>query len=288
MSGFVFIDKPRGPSSFAIVTAVRKTLNIAKAGHCGTLDPQASGLLICATGAATRLIPYLATDRKAYDFRVRFGAETDTLDAEGAVIADGGAMPLRDDLENVQSRFIGRIAQTPPRYSAVKIGGKRAYRLARSNDDFDLESREITIHTLSLRSYDAARQEAVFCTECSAGTYIRSLARDIAHALGTMAYATAIRRTGIGPYSVNQAVDLDTFSRAAADALIPAKQIFSHEPAARLNHEQAQDVLYGKDVILAGKRDDRLFLYTPGDDLVAVADRVDHDRFHPVKVFASL
>ena len=138
MDGFLFVDKPAGPTSFDVVRRVRKLLGVAKAGHAGTLDPLASGLLICAVGNATRLLPYVPAEPKRYAFRMKFGSETDTLDREGTVVAEGGRVPGRGEVKGILKRFSGQLSQLPPKFSAVKVDGVRAYGLARKKQEFNL------------------------------------------------------------------------------------------------------------------------------------------------------
>jgi tRNA pseudouridine55 synthase len=287
VNGFIFVDKPAGPSSFAIVKRIRRDCGVAKAGHCGTLDPLASGLLICAVGTATRLIPEMPSEPKRYTCTVQFGCETDTLDAEGQIVCEGGSIPQPDALREALTRFTGQIEQAPPRYSAVKIQGKRAYALARSNQSFAMPVRSVTVSELSLASYTPQTGEASLRIVCSKGTYIRSLARDLARALGTCGYAAAIRRTGIGLFSVDQALSPEECSRNPRGALRSVHTVFSDSPSARITNEQKQAIAYGKPIALDGRDQPRLMLFDDDGECVAVAKRQGEALYHPVKVLVK-
>ncbi|MGM0443188.1 MAG: tRNA pseudouridine(55) synthase TruB [Fibrobacterota bacterium] len=207
-SGLLLIDKPCGPSSFDIIRTLRKTLQTRKMGHAGTLDPQASGLLVIAVNEATKLLPYLDTDTKTYLFSVQFGRATTTDDREGEILKEGLPIPGEEELRNILPRFTGSIEQRPPLYSAIRIKGKRAYSRARDGESFEIPPRPVCIHSLSLHHYDFRRGIAEMEVTCASGTYVRSLARDIAQALHSAAYAASIRRTRAGSFFLKQAVSL--------------------------------------------------------------------------------
>ena len=218
LHGWIVLDKPLGIGSTTAVSAVKRILRQAgeaktKVGHGGTLDPLATGVLPIALGEATKLAGRMLDATKAYEFTIRFGEETDTLDAEGSVIATSDVLPAPAELEAVLSHFTGPIAQRPPAYSALKVDGKRAYDLARAGEDVALKSRAVTIHELKLLAADDA--SATLSATVSKGTYIRSLARDIALALGSVGHVTMLRRTKAGPFDLSQAISLDFLSEAA-------------------------------------------------------------------------
>jgi tRNA pseudouridine55 synthase len=205
-TGYLLIDKPTGLTSFEALGGVKRALGTPKVGHTGTLDKFASGLLLVLAGRALRLVPWLGAGEKVYDALVRFGEETDTLDPEGAVVAEA-ALPAREAVEGVLPRFRGRLMQTPPAYSALHVGGRRAYEAARAGEAPPMRERPVTVYGLELLAWTPPL--ARFAVRCSAGTYVRALARDIALAAGTRGRLEALRRTRIGGFKVDNAVPPD-------------------------------------------------------------------------------
>ncbi|HWU04542.1 MAG TPA: tRNA pseudouridine(55) synthase TruB, partial [Novosphingobium sp.] len=215
--GWIILDKPLELGSTQAVSAVKRNLRAAgynmklkggvKVGHGGTLDPLASGILPIALGEATKLTGRMLDASKVYEFTVRFGAQTDTLDLEGQVIATSEVRPIAAEVAAVLPQFTGPIAQVPPAYSALMVDGRRAYDLARAGHEVELAARNVTIHALDL--IDAGEDFATLRAHVSKGTYIRSLARDIALALGTRGFVTMLRRTQAGPFGLDQAISLD-------------------------------------------------------------------------------
>ena len=280
LSGWIILDKPHGLGSTQAVGAVKRLLREGgypkpKIGHGGTLDPLATGVLPIALGEATKLAGRMLDSDKAYDFTIRFGAETDTLDLEGTVVATSEVVPVRAGIETVLPRFTGLVEQVPPAFSALKIDGKRAYDLARAGEDVVLGKRRITIHSLSLWE-GGADNEATFSASVSKGTYIRSLARDIAHALGTVGHVTMLRRVKAGAFTENQAISLDILeekarSRALEDILLPLRTALVDIPALALSPEQARLIGHGR--VLSGVAAmDGLHLATLDDVPVALVD----------------
>ena len=214
--GVILLDKPPGLTSFQALGRVKRALGMGRVGHAGTLDRFAEGLLLVLAGRMTRLSGLAMAMDKEYLATVTFGRQTDTLDPEGTVVSEG-PVPTRAALEAALPSFTGRILQVPPQYSAVHVGGRRAYQVARDGEPVDLEPREITIHHLSLLSFDPPL--ATLRVVCSKGTYIRSLARDVAKRLSTCAYVSQLRRIRIGGFSVQHAV--------APDAFDPARHLMS-------------------------------------------------------------
>jgi tRNA pseudouridine55 synthase len=254
LNGWIIIDKPVGLGSTTIVSAVKRILREAeepktKVGHGGTLDPLASGVLPIALGEATKLCGRMLDATKSYDFTIRFGEETDTLDAEGEVIATSDVCPTPDEVEAVIKRFIGEIEQVPPVYSALKIGGKASYARARAGEEVELKPRRVTIEELRLLSTDA--NEATLSATVSKGTYIRSLARDIASALGTVGHVSYLRRGRAGPFSLDSAISLDFLEEAAkARALtrmvLPLTAALDDIPALPVTPDQARLLRHGQ------------------------------------------
>ena len=204
--GWVLLDKPLTLSSQQAVTKVRHLFGRAKAGHAGTLDPLATGLLPIALGEATKLISYIMDKDKTYEFTITWGEERTTDDAEGDILKTSDKRPTESEILQALPQFVGSIQQIPPIYSAIKVGGRRSYDLARKGEDVPLKARTVTLHTLTL--LEASASEAQFEVTCSKGTYVRSLARDLAHTLGTVGYISALRRTKVGPFLEKNAVTL--------------------------------------------------------------------------------
>lgn len=202
------MDKPAGMGSTQVVGQVRHLLNAAKAGHCGTLDPFATGVLPVAVGEATKLVPYVTDGEKEYQFVLKFGATTDTLDCDGKIIQEGEKIPSAAEVEAVLPQFIGEISQIPPAYSAIKIAGERAYDLVRKGQDVQIPERQIQIYELEM--LDMPTGDSVRCrVRCSKGTYVRTLGADIAKRLGTIGYLSELRRTKCGNFDLRQKILLE-------------------------------------------------------------------------------
>ncbi len=260
LSGWLILEKPRGMGSTQGVSAVKRVLRAGgyaktKVGHGGTLDPLAEGVLPIALGEATKLAGRMLDSDKIYAFTVLFGEETDTLDTEGPVIATSDVRPTLAEVEGVLPRFTGPIEQVPPAYSALKVDGQRAYDLARAGETVELKSRSVTIHSLSILKSDEVAGEVTLLAHVSKGTYIRSLARDIAHALGTCGHVTYLRRIKAGPFREEQAISLDKLEEAAKGAglehlLLPLEAGLDDIPALSLDQTSAQAVRQGR--VLSG------------------------------------
>ncbi|MDQ2879002.1 MAG: tRNA pseudouridine(55) synthase TruB [Pseudomonadota bacterium] len=266
MHGWIILDKPLGLGSTQGVSAVKRALRTggygagkkgAKVGHGGTLDPLATGVLPIAIGEATKLAGRMLDSDKVYDFTVRFGTQTDTLDLEGKVIAQSDVRPTMEQVEAILPRFTGPIEQVPPAYSALKVDGARAYDLARAGEEVVLAARGVTIHALTLLHADA--DSATLTAHVSKGTYIRSLARDIACALGTAGHVTMLRRTKAGPFDLSQAISLDKLDELAKGQrleqhLLPLRAGLDDIPALSLDPDQAGALRQGR--VLAGIAED--------------------------------
>jgi tRNA pseudouridine55 synthase len=261
MNGWLVIDKPVGPGSTQIVSAVKRALRSggyakAKVGHGGTLDPLASGVLPVALGEATKLSGRMLDADKGYAFTVRFGAQTDTLDLEGTVIATSDVRPARAALAAVLADFTGPIAQVPPAFSALKVDGRRAYDLARAGETVALATRAVTVHSLEITAVvgeDAVEEATLSCT-VSKGTYVRSLARDIALALGTVGHVTMLRRLKAGPFGLAGAISLDdladlAYARRLEQALLPLTAGLDDIPALPVTPDQARALREGRKLI---------------------------------------
>ena len=270
MHGWILLDKPLGLGSTQGVSAVKRALRDGgygkfKVGHGGTLDPLATGVLPIALGEATKLAGRMLDSDKIYDFTVQFGAQTDTLDREGAVIATSDVRPTRAALKAALERFTGPIAQVPPAYSALKVDGQRAYDLARAGEVVVLKSRDVTIHALTIaEAGEGALEEATLTAHVSKGTYIRSLARDIALALDTVGHVTMLRRVKAGPFGLETAISLDKLAElgkghALAQALLPLRAGLDDIPAFSLTPDQAGRLRQGQQLVGIAADDGQAF-----------------------------
>ena len=254
LHGWVILDKPVGLGSTQAASAVKRILREAgepktKVGHGGTLDPLASGVLPIALGEATKLAGRMLDATKAYDFTIRFGEETDTLDGEGQVIETSDHRPTQEEIESVLPRFTGPIEQIPPAYSALKIDGKPAYERSRAGEQVEMKARTVTVH--KLRLVESSTDQVTLSATVSKGTYIRSLARDIARALGTVGHVTMLRRTRAGPFALDQAISLDFLHESAKarqfdGAVLPLTAALDDIPALPVTPGQAQLLRHGQ------------------------------------------
>jgi tRNA pseudouridine55 synthase len=296
VDGWVVLDKPSGLTSTQCVGRVRRVFNAGKVGHAGTLDPLATGVLIIALGEATKLVSHVMDRPKRYAFTVRWGEARDTDDGEGQVTATSAVRPDRAAIESALPQFLGRIAQRPPSYSALKLGGERAYDRARAGEVFELAERPVDVSRFVLIDQPDP-DHARFELECGKGTYVRSLARDLAVALGTVGHVSALRRLAIGAYSVESAIALAKLEElahkpAASDWLRPVATALDDIPALALTADQAARIARGMAVPLAEvRRSDANPLPAAGvaavfdaDRLVAVAT-VDGPLIRPLRVF---
>lgn len=258
-NGWVVVDKPAGMTSTDVSNVLKRMSLGAKCGHGGTLDPLATGLLPIALGAATKTVPYAMDGRKSYRFTVRWGERRDTDDAEGEVLETADARPDAAAIEAALPKFRGRILQTPPRYSAIKVDGARAYDLARSDEEFELPAREIDIFRFDLAEMPDA-DHAVFDVECGKGSYMRSLARDLGDALGCLGHIAALRRTRVGPFRLDHAHELEYLKSLgridnACPALLPVKTALDDIPALAVSDSEAADFRQGRTIRLLRKGD---------------------------------
>jgi tRNA pseudouridine55 synthase len=291
MHGWLVIDKPVGPGSTRIVSAVRRALRDGdypklKVGHGGTLDPLASGVLPVAIGEATKLAGRMLDADKVYDFTIRFGEETDTLDAEGEVAVRSDVRPSQTEVEAVLPRFTGEIEQVPPVYSALKVDGRRAYDLARAGAEVALKPRRVVVHSLEVRGHD--RDEVTLRARVSKGTYIRSLARDIARALESVAYVTMLRRLKAGPFGLDQAISLDKLAdlakaRTLEQALLPLTAGLDDIPALSVTPDEARALREGRRIAGTAAKPG-LHLATEGSVPVALVELVGNE-FRVVRGF---
>jgi tRNA pseudouridine55 synthase len=294
--GWVILDKPVGMTSTHAVSVVKRLCQAKRAGHAGTLDPLASGCLPIALGEATKTVPFVMEGRKLYRFTVCWGEERDTDDAEGRVIETSTRRPAPDEIRALLPSFTGVIEQVPPRYSAIKIEGERAYDLARDGEAVELKSRPVEISRLELIATPDL-DHAVLAAECGKGTYVRSLARDMGRRLGCFGHVCALRRVAVGPLGEETMILLEELEamchRAAAgeaslaDALMPIETALDDIPALAVSRADAARLQKGQAVVLRG-RDAPIFrgpvYVTVSGQLLALAE-VDHGEIVPKRVF---
>ncbi|MDR3374979.1 MAG: tRNA pseudouridine(55) synthase TruB [Ancalomicrobiaceae bacterium] len=294
VNGWLVFDKPVGMTSTQAVARVKRLMNANKAGHAGTLDPLASGLLPIALGEATKTVSFVMDGRKLYRFAVRWGAQTTTDDVEGEVIATSEVRPSAAEIGAILPEYTGTISQVPPQFSAIKIAGERAYDIARSGETVALEAREISVHRLDLVEIEDA-DTAIFDCECSKGTYVRALARDMGLRLGTRGHVVDLRRLLVGPFGEDDMVPIEELDELAADGdvsaprsrLIRVDAALAELPSTEVNRDAAARLRRGQSVILRGRdapiSGEAIAVFS-GGDLVAIAE-VDKGELLPKRVF---
>lgn len=254
VNGWIVLDKPVGATSTHAVSRLKRLFNAKKAGHAGTLDPLASGILPVAFGEATKTVPFVQDGEKVYRFTVTWGAETESDDTEGKIVRTSDARPTAADIRQVLPQFMGEIMQAPPAYSAIKVGGERAYDLARDGEVLDLPERPVTIHRLEL--VDDSAEAAVFEAQCGKGTYVRSLARDIGRQLGCLGHVSALRRTRVGPFFEDDAVALSVLEdpdENPAEYMLSVEAGLSELPCVVVDRDSAARLRRGQPLILRGR-----------------------------------
>ncbi|MEM7073983.1 MAG: tRNA pseudouridine(55) synthase TruB [Pseudomonadota bacterium] len=292
ISGWLVIDKPAGPTSTAVVGKVRWALRAKKAGHAGTLDPDATGVLAVAVGEATKTVPYIADALKAYRFKVRLGQSTTTDDASGDVVAQSSARPTDRQIEEALGCFVGQIEQVPPLYSAVKIDGERAYRRAREGENFKIAPRSLWVETLTLtQRYDQDTIELDLI--CGKGGYVRSVARDLGAALGCHGHVLSLRRTWSGPFDSEGALTLDQLDALAHTAdldrlLRPLENALRDVPRVTCSAEGATRLRNGMpEPVATSGLDYGTECWVSCDGQAVAVGRYRGGLFHPSRVFAA-
>ncbi|MGA7731361.1 MAG: tRNA pseudouridine(55) synthase TruB [Chloroflexia bacterium] len=295
MDGIFILDKSPGMTSHDVVARVRRIIGQKRVGHAGTLDPMATGVLPVVVGKATRLVEYLAEADKAYRATLVLGASSDTYDREGNVVPKAGAvMPGREDVERALEGFRGEIEQVPPMHSALKVGGKRLYELARQGIEVERAARPVTISRLEIEAYKPPVLQLF--VECSKGTYIRSLAHDLGEALGTGAYLDALVRTRVGAYALEEAVTLEGLEAAFAEGtwqecLRPPESILAGWPVYEVDSDTARAITQGKAIALAAGEPAQGMMAAvkgPEGDLLAVVEwNGVTGLWQPKKVFGA-
>ncbi|GAA0786571.1 tRNA pseudouridine(55) synthase TruB [Roseibium denhamense] len=299
INGWLVLDKPYGITSNDALGKIKRIFSPQKVGHAGTLDPRASGLLPVAFGEATKTVPFVMDGRKVYRFQVTWGIETNTDDTEGEVVATSGIRPDKETILSILPEFIGEIMQVPPKFSAIKVAGERAYDLARDGEDVELEARPIDIHRLDLvECPDDDR--AVFEAECGKGTYVRALARDLGRRLGTCGHVTELRRLLVGPFGEEDLVAFEELLEAAEaldeasgidtlveEFVLPVREAMDQLVEVPVSEDDAAKIRKGMQVLLRG-RDAPLNCETAfaSEAGVPVAiGAIERGRFQPSRVF---
>lgn len=257
INGWVIIDKPVNIGSTQVVGKVRRIFDAQKAGHAGTLDPLATGILPIALGEATKTMPFITDGAKGYRFSIRWGAETDTCDLEGKVTGSSDHRPTQAQAMDALATFTGSIDQTPPIYSAIKVDGERAYDLARRGEAVELKSREVEIHDFRVVEW-REEGDATFEISCGSGTYVRSLARDFARHLGTFGHVSQLRRTFVGRFDETRAISLEKLEALghgarAFEHLFPVQTALDDIPALAVTGEETARIRRGQEVVAVGR-----------------------------------
>lgn len=292
VSGWLVVDKPRDMGSTQVVSLTRRLFNAQKNGHCGTLDPFATGVLPIAFGEATKLIPYVTDGEKEYEFVLYFGEETDTLDTEGQVVATSDVIPSESEIKAVLPQFVGEITQVPPVYSAIKVDGKRAYDLARQGKEVQIPERRINIYALELLEM-LTNRTARLRVRCSKGTYVRTLGADIARRLGSCGHLKELRRTKCGNFDLSQKILLENiknmeYGEALMKSLLPVMTCLRDIAVIAVGEEEAKKLKLGQGLSpkaldvknLIGQEAAAVF----ENELTAIV-RIDERKISPVRVF---
>ncbi len=285
--GWLNIDKPEGMTSATVVNIVKRITTAQKAGHAGTLDPFATGILPIALGEATKTVPYIVDDIKEYAFTARWGEKRDTDDLDGDVTETSDYRPTEKEILSILPLFTGSIIQTPPIYSAIKIKGERAYKLARAGEEVEIPQREVEIYSLTLENIIDS-DHAAFKVTCSKGTYIRALARDLAVKLGGVAHLSQLRRTKVGPFLEKSAISLDKLEKlwqcpAEFEDLLPLTTALDDIPAVAISETQALRVRHGNDVAVPNTADG-IVCAMDREQPVSIS-KVENGILFPVRVF---
>jgi tRNA pseudouridine55 synthase len=290
ITGWLVLDKPLGQSSTQALGKARYLLDAKKAGHAGTLDPLASGVLPLAFGEATKTIPFMVDAQKTYTFTIAWGASTTTQDAEGEVTERSDVRPTQAEILAAMPAFVGQIEQIPPAYSAIKVDGKRAYALARAGEEVTLTARTIRIDSLKLQSLPDA-DHASFEVQCGKGTYVRSLMRDLAAVLGAKGHISALRRTQVGAFDEAASISIETLVGMDEDermaALLPLNAALTHLPTINVSAEQAQDLRHGRAIIPNNlqQAQEQTNLYAHQSETPVAIGMLEGGFFKPGRVF---
>lgn len=282
--GWINFDKPVGMTSTFAVSVIKRAFRARKAGHAGTLDPLASGILPIALGEATKTVPYIVDGQKSYRFTISWGKETNTDDLEGKIVEQSDARPSQEQVEALLPQFTGTISQIPPRYSAVKINGERAYDLARSGEEVELQPRLVDIDAIRIVSHD--QQTSVLEVECGKGTYIRAIARDMGRILGCFGHVSTLRRTRVGPFTEQKAVQVETVEENLEKVLFPVQSALDGITAIMVPPDQGSRLSRGQSIILRGRdAPDSGTVYALSKGVLVAIGDVINGELHPNRVF---
>ena len=296
-SGWIFVNKPKNVSSFDVIRQLKKIFSIKRIGHAGTLDPLATGILPIAFGSATKTIPYLVSSKKEYRFSISWGIRTTTHDMEGEVIDESNFVPSKEDILDAVSDFKGEFYQRPPKYSAVKINGQRAYKLARSGIDFNIKEKKVKLYELIIKDHKKNKTE--FLAKVGKGFYIRSLARDLCEKLATSGVIDSLERTELGQFSLENAFSLETIEKLVHSApagmvggnlLVPLSEVLDDIPALLISNKEAKRIQQGQSFF-----NDYLHKNSKlGSEVLLLKDKrpiglatVGENSFKPKKVFSE-
>jgi tRNA pseudouridine55 synthase len=296
-SGWIFVNKPKNVSSFDVIRRLKKIFSIKRIGHAGTLDPLATGILPIAFGSATKTIPYLVSSKKEYRFSISWGIRTTTHDMEGEVIDESNFVPSKEDILDAVSDFKGEFYQRPPKYSAVKINGQRAYKLARSGIDFNIKEKKVKLYELIIKNHKKNKTE--FLAKVGKGFYIRSLARDLCEKLATSGVIDSLERTELGQFSLENAFSLETIEKLVHSApagmvggnlLVPLSEVLDDIPALLISDKEAKRFQQGQSF----SNNDLLKYSKLGREVLLLKDNrpiglatVVENSFKPKKVFSE-
>jgi tRNA pseudouridine55 synthase len=283
--GWIVLDKGLHMTSTHAVAVMKRLTQAKKAGHAGTLDPLATGILPIALGDATKTVPYIMDGRKTYLFTVTWGTQTTTDDGEGQALLTSEKRPSQADVEALLPRFTGLIQQIPPRFSAIKVEGERAYDLSRAGEVVELKPREVHVETL--RIVDHTGDTTIFEAQCGKGTYVRSLARDMGEILGCYGFVSALRRTAVGPFHLEDAVTLDQLEEAPMRSLVPTARAVADLPSLQITPQAAHRLRRGQSCLVRAP-DAPLAADTvcalEGPHLIAIGS-IENGEFLPRRVF---
>ena len=296
-SGWIFVNKPKNVSSFDVIRRLKKIFSIKRIGHAGTLDPLATGILPIAFGSATKTIPYLVSSKKEYRFSISWGIRTTTHDMEGEVIDESNFVPSKEDILDAVSDFKGEFYQRPPKYSAVKINGQRAYKLARSGIDFNIKEKKVKLYELIIKDHKKNKTE--FLAKVGKGFYIRSLARDLCEKLATSGVIDSLERTELGQFSIENAFSLETIEKLVHSApagmvggnlLVPLSEVLDDIPALLISDKEAkifhQGQSFSNNDLLKYSKLGREVLLLKDNRPIGLATVVENS-FKPKKVFSE-
>ncbi len=292
MNGWLNIYKPRGISSAKAVSLIKDIFKKSKVGHTGILDVEAEGVLPIAIGEATKLVNILINTKKCYEFTIKFGAKTDTADNTGKILETTKYIPLQENCKKVCTKFLGKIVQIPPAYSALKINGQRAYKLARKGEKVYLKKRNIYIYSLKCTKYDTKNQTATYICDCSKGTYIRTLTEDISLSMQSLGFVIELRRLKIGIFNIDNSVNISNY---AAKNLIGAKELLREKclkiedvlddiPALEANDTQAKKIHFGQKCLFDNNHDYNLVWVRNNNKIIAIGKLLDK-KFKSSRVF---